>query len=98
MVGRFADNAKLRDHFSRHGGDFGAITESGYEQQANAFLNGLRGAGVLEKFRANGDIVRFNPAAQEFGIVKGDGTMRSFYRPDPAIHGRPTNLDYFNDQ
>jgi filamentous hemagglutinin len=52
----------------------------------------------LEKVRANGDIVRYNPATEEFGIVKSDGTIRTYYKPDPANHGFPTNLDYFNAQ
>ncbi len=96
--GQFADNPKLQDHFNRHGGDFGAGSAAQYEQQANTFLNGSRDTGVLEKARPNGDIVRYNPATEEFGIVKPDGTIRTYYKPDPAMHGRPTNLDYFNAQ
>jgi filamentous hemagglutinin len=52
----------------------------------------------LEKTRPNGDVVRYNPATDEFGVVKPDGTIRTYYKPDPARHGRPTNLDYFNAQ
>ena len=65
---------------------------------ADAFLNGPRGTGVLQKVRANGDIVRYDPATQAFGVVKPDGTIRTYYKPDPAVHGYPTNLDYFNAQ
>jgi filamentous hemagglutinin len=96
--GRFASDGQLQDHFNRHGGDFGARTAAEYEAQANTFLNGPRGPGVLEKTRPNGDIVRYNPATDEFGVVKPDGTIRTYYKPDPARHGRPTNLDYFNAQ
>ena len=97
-AGGFADNDKLLDHFSRHGSDFGATSPSEYQQQANTFLNGTRGPNVLEQTRANGDLVRFDPTSQEFGVVKPDGTIRTYFMPDPAVHGFPTNLDYFNDQ
>jgi hypothetical protein len=26
------------------------------------------------------------------------GTIKTYYKPDPAIHGYATNLDYFNAQ
>ena len=93
--GRFADGRKVHDHFNRHGSDLGATTAAEYEQQANSFLRGPRGNGFLEKSRPIGDIVRYNPATDEFGIVKQDGT---YYKPDPAVDGRPRNLDYFNAQ
>jgi filamentous hemagglutinin len=96
--GRFAGPTKLLDHYARHGADFGATSAVQYEQAADAFLNGPRGAGVLEKVRTNGDIVRYDPATQAFGVVKPDGTIRTYYKPDPAVHGYSTNLDYFNAQ
>jgi filamentous hemagglutinin len=96
--GRFADNAKLIDHFNRHGADFGATSAAQYERAADGFLSGTRGTGVLEKVRPNGDIVRYDPATEAFGIIKPDGTIRTYYKPDPAVHGYRTNLDYFNAQ
>jgi filamentous hemagglutinin len=96
--GGFADPARPLDHYARHGADFGATTAPRYEQMADAFLNGPCGTGVLQKVRANGDVVRYDPATQAFGVVKTDGTIRTYYKPDPAVHGYPTNLDYFNAQ
>lgn len=96
--GRFADAAKLHDHFARHGVDFGARTAAEYERLADAFLNGPPVASTVEKVRANGDTVRYDPATEEFGVVKSDGTIRTYYKPNPAVHGYPTNLDYFNAQ
>jgi hypothetical protein len=94
---RFADAAKLQDHFDRHGADFGARTPAEYEAQAQAFLTGPKPGGVLEKVRPNGDIVRYNPATDEFGVAS-PSAIRTYYRPDPAVHGKPTNLDYFMTQ
>ena len=97
-VGRFATDAQLQGHFGAHGGDFGAKTPAEYQQQADTFLNGPRGSGVLEKVRPNGDIVRYNPATEEFGVSQGNGTIRTYFKPDPSVHGYDTNLDYFNAQ
>jgi filamentous hemagglutinin len=69
-----------------------------YQSKADTYLTGQRAQGVLEKVRANGDIVRYNPATEEFGVVTKDGVIRTYYKPNPAIHGEPTNLDYFNKQ
>lgn len=46
----------------------------------------------------NGDVVRFHLTTEKFRSVKPDGTIRTYYKPDPAMHGRPTHLDYFNAQ
>lgn len=95
---RFADQAKLDDHFNRHGADFGATSPTQYQQMADNFLTGPRGANTLERTRANGDVVRYDPTTDAFGVVSSNGTVRTYYVPDPAIHGYATNLDYFNAQ
>jgi pyocin large subunit-like protein len=98
-LGHFATQALRDSHFKDHGSDFGAKTPAEYEQQANSFLNGPKGQGVLEKVRlGSGDTVRYNPATEEFGVVRADGTIRTYFRPDPAVHHFATNLDYFNAQ
>lgn len=95
---RFADKSKLDDHFARHGSDFGAKNALEYQAQADKFLTASKPAGVLEKTRANGDIVRYNPGTDEFGVVSSGGSIRTYYKPDPAVHGKGSNLDYFNAQ
>lgn len=96
--GTFSDQGKLLDHFRRHGQDFGAKSAADYEQLADDFLNSPGPTGVVEKIRSNGDLVRYNPATDEFGIVKPDGTIRTYFKLDPAVHQFPTNLDYFHAQ
>ncbi|EJM15810.1 hemagluttinin repeat protein, partial [Pseudomonas sp. GM18] len=95
---KFADQAKLDDHFARHGSDFGAKNTLEYQAQADKFLTASKPAGVLEKARPNGDIVRYNPGTDEFGVVSSGGSIRTYYKPDPAVHGKGSNLDYFNAQ
>lgn len=94
----FATDDKLLDHFNRHGSDFNASTPEEYQRMASQFLTGTPEAGVLEKTRSNGDIVRFNPATDEFGVLSKDGIIRTYYKPDPSVHGYPSNLDYYNAQ
>ncbi|MGB8840196.1 MAG: hypothetical protein WCC64_03915, partial [Aliidongia sp.] len=97
-TGGFGNEAQFLDHYARHGSDFRALTPNEYAQQAGRLLNGPAGPTTLEMVRRNGDIVRYDPTTDEFGVVKPDGTIRTFYKPDPAVHGYPTNLDYFNAQ
>ncbi len=94
----FANNRTLVSHFNAHGADFGASTPLQYEQQASSFLTGNPSTDVVQSIRANGDIVRFNPVTDEFGVVSDTGTIRTYFKPDPSVHGFPTNLDYFHAQ
>jgi len=95
---KFADDAKLQDHYVRHGNDFGAKNAKQYQYQADKFLTSPRGSNTLEKTRLNGDIVRYNTKTQEFGVISKNGNIRTYYKPNPSVHGKPTNLDYFNAQ
>jgi pyocin large subunit-like protein len=84
-------------HFKDHGGDFGAKNAVDYVRKAQDFLHNP-GAGVLSKTRGNGDVVRFDPATNTFGVMDKTGAPRTFFVPDPAKHGYRTNLDYFHAQ
>jgi hypothetical protein len=84
-------------HFNAHGGDFSAENAVDYIRKAREFLHNPP-AGVLTKIRDTGDVVRFDPVTETFGVMDKNGVPRTFYVPDPAEHGFPTNLDYFNAQ
>ena len=94
----FVSEAALNAHWEDHGTDFGARNRTQYESQARQFLYGPRGEEVLEKKRENGDIIRFNKRTEEFGIAREDGTIRTYFRPDPNINGGRTPLEYYNAQ
>jgi hypothetical protein len=96
-AGRFANRSLLQRHFEDHGADFGAATPEEYERQARTFLVGRPGPDTLQSTR-NGDIIRFNPITNEFGVISQHGTIRTYYKPDPAEHGYSSNLDYFYAQ
>jgi len=96
---KFASSDLLNEHFQDHRFDFGADTESEYEELAESFLSNQNNPNILELIRPdNNDIVRFNPETDEFGILSSDGHIITYYKPDPRIHGYPTNLDYFYAQ
>jgi len=72
-------------HFQEHGADFSAASAEHYEQLADAFLAGSKPAHVEECTRSKGDVIRYNPRTQEFGIVSKSGVIRSYFKPVPCI-------------
>ena len=75
-------------HFACRGGDFGAKNTFEYQAQADKFLIVSKPAGMLEKARLNGDIAHYNPSTDEFGVVSYGESIRTYYEPDPAVHGK----------
>jgi pyocin large subunit-like protein len=85
-------------HFNDHGADFPGVNNSlEYVADAQSFLRSPP-SGTLTRVRTNGDVVRYNPGSNTFGVMDSTGAPRTYFRPDPADHGLPTNLDYFNAQ
>jgi RHS repeat-associated protein len=84
-------------HFKDHGADFGARNAVEFVEQAQQFLRSPP-PGTLTRVRPNGDVVRYNPGTDTFGVMDASGAPRTLFKPDPAVHGYPTNLDYFNAQ
>ena len=91
----FANAATKESHFADHGSDFGADSADFYEKQASHFLEGDRDPSALFRFRPNGDKVMYNEATDEFGVMSRNNIARTYFKPNPSIHGYPTNLDYF---
>jgi len=98
-------------HFSKHGADFGATDARTYEQLADIFLMGALRGNARECRRTGGDVVRFDPASNEYGVIDAAGTVRTFFKPVPCsevaasvrvatrqsgkCHGSVDNLSYF---
>jgi hypothetical protein len=96
---KFANQKLLTRHFKKHGADFGAKSVAEYEKMASDFMTKPKPQGVLEKVRpSDGALVRYNPKAEEFGILGNSGVMRTYYKPSPSAHKYKTNLEYFNAQ
>ncbi|KAA3610784.1 MAG: hypothetical protein DWQ01_07685 [Planctomycetota bacterium] len=88
----------LVDHFKRHGADFGAKNVDDYAQKASAFLRRSQREKLPTKIDKDGIIRVWDPATNTFGSYNANGTTKTFFKPDPAKHGRPTNQGYWNDQ
>lgn len=79
----FANDRQLLRHYAEHGKDFGASNAKDYERMAREFLEEPIGS-IRECIRSGGDIVRFDPATDRFGVVGCDGVIRTFFKPIPC--------------
>ncbi len=94
----FGNEKKFDKHFDKHvikQGEFGNITKDDYLKLANEFIDSS-GKNVLSRTASNGDILKFNNKTNEFSIVTKDGVVRTYHKLNPQIHGKGTNLDYWN--
>lgn len=103
-VSGFETPKKLTRHFLEHGAEFAAATEGDYEALAIKFLSAPFSLDVLEGIRSDGALIRYCPATEEFGVLRTDGVIKTYFKPTPdplgilgPRNGHPyiTNLDYF---
>jgi filamentous hemagglutinin len=85
-------------HWEKHMSEFPEYSNSlEYVRGAQDFISSPP-SGTLSIVRSNGDVVLYNPTSNTLAVKAADGTPKTMFRPDPAEHGYPTNLDYFNAQ
>jgi len=80
-AGNFAPG-QLEAHYQKHGYQFGGITQEEYLQGARALLDAPVSNDVLEKVRANGDVLRYRPSTGEFAVKAADGRIRTYFKAD----------------
>jgi hypothetical protein len=90
-----AENAAA--HFRKHGNDVGAVSVDDYIAKATAFLRAPP-PGTQTARQPDGDTMRFRAATGEFAVMRRDGTPRTYFILDPAIHGYASNQAYFDAQ
>ena len=78
----FRDRAHLREHFQKHGAEFGAGSESEYLHLAQTLRDRPAGGEVLEAVRTDGAITRFDRSNGAFLAFDRDRTIRTFFRPN----------------
>ncbi|MCD9189195.1 MAG: hypothetical protein LUM44_22455 [Pyrinomonadaceae bacterium] len=84
-------------HWKNHKAEFPELNNAKeYAETAKEFIDSPP-TGALTKTRANGDVLVYDAATNTFGVGRG-GAPATMFRPNPARHGYPTNLDYFNAQ
>jgi len=92
----FATPEILTEKFAKHRAEFGLVSEQEYLDLADAFLGGPLDPGTTwECRRNNGDLLRYNQGTEEFGVLRADNVIKAYYKPDPMIHRKPNNLEYF---
>lgn len=98
-VSGFESPVELAEHYKKHvikRKEFGIISKAEYDAMAKAFLSAPLSADFEECIRSReGDLIRYNKATNEFGVLRSDGVIRTYFKPNPSRHGLPTNLDYF---
>jgi len=80
----FSNPKQLNRHYTEHGADFGANSAAEYETLADMFLGGAKAPAIQECVRGKGDVVRFNPATDEYGVLDSNGTIRTYFKPVPC--------------
>lgn len=92
----FASPAHLTDHFTKHGALLGATTEMEYLDLADQFF-GKNSADphLHDCTRSNGDKVRYNDATEEWGVIRSDGVIRTYYILTDALRRYGSGWAYF---
>lgn len=84
LTSGFFDPKERERRFISHGSDFGALDAAEYEQIADAFLGEPKPPHVAECVRKLGDVLRFDPATDTFGVLDASGLIRTFFKPVPC--------------
>lgn len=100
-VARLANGSKFSNlsyHFNKHWIEFWVKNSDEYFNLAKSFLTWKKWTLVIEKTRANWDLVRFNPNNNYFWVITKEWLIRTFFKPNPKIHWYKNNLEYFYAQ
>jgi pyocin large subunit-like protein len=80
-AGDFAPG-QLEAHYLKHGNEFGNITKEQYLENARALLDASPSKDILEKTRANGDILHYRVSTGEFAVMTRAGRIRTYFKAD----------------
>lgn len=78
----FRSRAQLEEHYAKHGGEFGNISEQEYLRLAQELRDAPPGGPILEARRSNGEFSRFDRRHSYFGAYNPDRTIRTFFIPN----------------
>ena len=89
--GGFLNDARRMQHFMDHNSEFHPpfVSPEHYENAGKLFMSGERPEGVMQGRLVggyfNGDMIRYNTITNEFGMMRSDGVLRTFYKPANGI-------------
>lgn len=87
----FATEEKLREHYSKHGPEFGGISREQYLDRALRLRDAPVGGEILQIIRGDTVRTRFDRGKGDFIAFDRDLTIRTFFRPGDGER-------YFNRQ
>jgi filamentous hemagglutinin len=93
FISKWDRDQHFEDHRSEFGGTFATADE--YEVAATTFFNAPVAGNMMEGLRPDGWTIRFDSGTNEFAICDTDGYLRTYFKPDPAVHGLADNITYF---
>ena len=71
----------LKDHFMRHGADFGAKSPREYAEMAFQFYRKAQEEKFPRKVDSDGTIRIYDPKTNTFGAYNSDGMTKTFFKP-----------------
>ena len=80
-------------HWTSHRSEFTFNNSKEYVDFSRNFIRDPPSSSFIN-WRTGGDVVIYDPVSDVFGVGSG-GVPRTVFRPNPAIHGYSSNLDYF---
>jgi len=78
----FASRQRLREHYEKHGAEFGSITIEQYLLRAQTLRDRSAGGDVLEFTREDGVTTRYDRDTGDFIAFDSDGTIRTYFKPN----------------
>ncbi len=91
------DEENALAHFKKHGDEMGFKNAADYVREAQQFLR-RPPQGTETKIEKDGDILRYQEETGRFGVMRADGAPRTFFIPEPDVHGASSNRAYFDRQ
>lgn len=78
----WGDPKTLKNHFERHGKDFGATSPKDYAEKADKFYTRAQDENLPMMKSEDGVIRTYDPQTNTFGAYNPDGTTKTFFKPD----------------
>jgi hypothetical protein len=78
----FRSQKQFREHYAKHGQEFGDVTAEQYLALAQQLRDTPKSRDILEDVRSDGTISKFDRRKGYFGAYNPDRTIRTFFIPN----------------
>lgn len=73
---------QLEAHYLKHKDEFGDITQQEYLENARTLLNAAPDKDILEKVRANGEVLHYRIGSGGFAVMTKTGRIKTYFKTD----------------